>query len=130
MRDIGQALAGLQIVAGGQVLQVQRDIVRQLLDAYGETGLLVLRQHVDHGLATVARFAMHMLEQQQRQRSTATEQCAVVFLAIHQVVVADQRQQFLQRGALLRVDFAGAGNGLGEFVAALQQLLGRVIQEQ
>ncbi|MNV78136.1 hypothetical protein D3C71_1716080 [compost metagenome] len=130
MTDICQALAGLQIFAGGEKLQVQRDIVGQLLDADGETGLFVLRHHVDHGLATIARLAVHMLEQQQRQRTTATEQRTVVLLAVHQVVVADQCQQFLQRAALLRADFPRGVDGQGQLGPALQQLLGRVVQEQ
>ncbi|MOA62305.1 hypothetical protein D3C78_1876850 [compost metagenome] len=65
MGYIGQALAGLDVFAGGKKLQVQRDVVRQLLDADGETGFFVLGHHVDHRLAAVTGFAMDMLEQQQ-----------------------------------------------------------------
>ncbi|MNV85297.1 hypothetical protein D3C71_1792410 [compost metagenome] len=67
VRNIGQPFAGLEVFAGRQELQVQWDIVRQLLDADGETGGLVLRHHVDHRLATVAGLTVYMLEQQQRQ---------------------------------------------------------------
>ncbi len=116
MRDIGQALAGLQVFAGSQVLQVQRDVIRQLFDADGKTGLFVLRHHVDHGLAAVARLAMHMFKQQQRQRAAAAEQSTVVLLAVHQVVLADQFEQLVQRIALLRADFTTGCNGLIQLV--------------
>ncbi len=67
VRHVGQPLAGLEVIAGGEVLEVQRDVVRQLAYTDVETCLGVLRHQVDHGLAAVAGLAMHVLEQQQRQ---------------------------------------------------------------
>ena len=128
MGDIGQALAGLQVFAGGEELQVQRDVVRQLFDADGKTGLFVLGHHVDHGLTAIAGLTVHVFEQQQRQRATAAEQGTVVLLAIHQVVFADQFEQLVQRIALLRADFATGGNRLIQLITTVQQDLGRIIQ--
>ncbi|MNP12192.1 hypothetical protein D3C76_1044170 [compost metagenome] len=130
VRDIGQALAGLEVVAGREVFQVQRDVVRQLLDADGKARLFILGEHVDHGLATVARLAMHVLEQQQRQRAATAEQRTVVLLAIHQVVVADQLQQLEQGAALARADFPRLDDRLLQLVAAGNQGFARVIEQQ
>ncbi|MNZ45622.1 hypothetical protein D3C78_632820 [compost metagenome] len=130
VRDIGEALAGLEVFAGREVFQVQRDVVRQLLDADGKARVFVLGEHVDHGLAAVAGLAMHMLEQQQRQRTATAEQRAVVFLAIHQVVVADQLQQLEQGAALARADFPRLDDRLLQLVAAGNQGFARVIEQQ
>ncbi|MNE00553.1 hypothetical protein D3C80_929640 [compost metagenome] len=73
---------------------------------------------------------MHMLEQQQRQRPASAEQRTVVLLAIHQVVVADQLQQFEQRPALTRADFRRLEDRLLQFITAGDQGLGRVIEQQ
>ncbi|MNI35251.1 hypothetical protein D3C73_892700 [compost metagenome] len=130
MRDIRQALAGLAIFAGGQILQVQRDVVRQLLDADGKPGFFVLRHHVDHGLATVAGLAVHVLEQQQRQRAAPAEQRTVVLLSVHQVIAADQLQQLEQGTALFRADFPRLVNRLLQLITAADQGFGRVIEQQ
>ncbi|MNH19998.1 hypothetical protein D3C79_797500 [compost metagenome] len=73
---------------------------------------------------------MHVFKQQQRQCPTATKQGAVVLLAIHQVVVADQFQQFEQRTTLARADFPRLDDGLLQFVAAGHQAFVRIIQQQ
>ena len=130
MGDIGQPLAGLEVFAGGEVLEVQRDVVRQLAQADGEAGLGVLRHQVDHGLAAIAGLAMHVLEQEQRQRAAAVEQVGVALLHVHQVAFGQLVEQAAQREALLRADLAGRGDRLGQLGVTIAQMLVRVVQQQ
>ncbi len=82
MGRLGQQVVGLRARAGRQELQEQRNEVRQLGRVDFKPAVLIDRLEIDHGLAAVAAFAMHMLEQVQRQRTGAVEQHNITLLQI------------------------------------------------
>ena len=69
------------------------------LAAIDQAGLLVHRLEIDHRLAAVAAFAMHVLEQMQRQRARAVEQQDVALLQIVEIAGRDFLDQQIERDA-------------------------------
>ena len=59
------ALPRLRRAAAGQILQIQRQEIRQFAAVDLQPGGAVLRHQVNHRLAAIARLAVHVLKQQQ-----------------------------------------------------------------
>lgn len=115
MLDISQAFAGDHVFTGRQILQIQRDVIRQFLHADGEAGFLVLGHQVDHGLPAIARLAMNVFEQQHGQVATALEQLGIGFLCVQQLGGGYAFEQCRQSLALCRADFTGRHDGIPQF---------------
>ncbi len=97
-RDIPQAVNGVLRRKLRQVLQIERQMVRQLAAVEHKPGTFILRQQIHHRLAAIARFAMYMLEQQQRGGAATVEQLAVSRLRIQQIFlqqIADKDAQVM-----------------------------------
>ena len=81
---------------------------------------------IGHGLTAIAAFAMHVLEQVQRQRAAAIEQREVALLQVVDVASGEFGQQGVDGGALRCRDQALVGERRGDLAGGGLQRLGRI----
>src|SRR5215469_12881082 len=95
MRRLGKVGACFALVARSEELQEKRNEVRKLPRRYVQARIAVTFKQRDHGLASVARFTMDMLEQMQRERAGAIEELNIVGLHIDKIT----RRNLANQGA-------------------------------
>ena len=101
-RDVLQSAERLRFRQLRQILQVQREMIRQFAAIQLQTVALILRHQVNHRLAAIAGFAVHVLKQQQRGRAAAIEQFAVARLRVQHILSGQVTQENAQLMGILR----------------------------
>ena len=129
VRRLAERVAGLLRRQQREIFQEQRHEIRQLGRAHEKVMLLVLRLEIDHGLAAIAAFAMHVFKQMQRQRTRAIEQQHVALLQVVEIAGGDFSQQRVQLVADARRDHLPGIDRLADLAGRLLQLDGRIGQQ-
>ncbi len=120
----GQRGAGFGLRQQGEELQEQRQVVGQFVRRGLEAVAAVERDQVGHRLPAVAAFAVHVLEQMQRQAAAAVEQRDVAFLQ-----VVDVRGGQVGQERAERITEGWCADRLGDFRNAGLQFLRGVGQQ-
>ena len=76
MRWLAQRVAGGIRRLGRQIFEKEWQEIRQFVRAHRHAAFFVQRLQIDHRLAAIAAFAVHMLEKMQRERAGAVETAA------------------------------------------------------
>ena len=98
----------------------QRQEIRQLVRRRWRGHVLsYMVLQIDHGLAAVAAFAMHVLEQMQRQRARAVEQQDVALLQVVEIAAGDVVEQTIELPAYAPVPAASASITVAQFANGL-----------
>ena len=85
MHRVGEILAGFPEGPGGQELEKERQVVRQLVGGHLEAVRRVELLQLNHRLPPVPALPVHVLEEVQRQRTRPVEQEDVALLEVVEI---------------------------------------------
>ena len=94
-------------------------MIRQFAAIQLQTVTLILRHQVNHRLAAIAGFAVHVLKQQQRGRAAAIEQFAVARLRVQQILSGQVTQENAQLMGILRRELFRSGDSVKQLLLML-----------
>ena len=94
-------------------------MIRQFAAIQLQTVAFILRHQVDHCLAAIAGFAVHVLKQQQRGRTAAIEQLTVARLRVQHILGGQVAQENAQLMGILRRELFRRGNSVEQLLLML-----------